>query len=480
MIKITKVSKKMLAMIMSLLMIFSCMAVSASAADAESVTVTLGIPVPVCELNDAHDTITVTKPSSIHYSTDGNDYAVVLSIAPSEGVTESYDANGNTLYTNLKLGTTYVVTATLVDEIDDGVDVAGVATTSVPVLYAQEAPAAPVPAEITSTSITVTAVSGCQYIIRNADGTATAYDWADSTGTDAIKFADLSAETYYVIAAKRKATDTHYESAETTITVKTKAVGKGEAAVPALEDKTNTTITVAAVDGVEYSIDGGKTWQASNEFTGLKANTQYEIIARYAYDSKTEDPSTASAALVVKTNAAANYEAKKASIKFGANVGDYSDAEVTFTVAGDGPADMNNVQYGDTRIIPVSYKVVFGTEEIKASTAFTGTKVTNTGSFTAAEYAEKVVTVKVTFASEEYKGKDAAGNAVWETSETFTESYDVTMSRANTTENKAKGVLEVILNFLLNTVPAFFAKAFQSDVWARLLKALGDLGKAMG
>lgn len=472
------VSKKILALIMSMLMVFSCMAVSASATGeegTETTAVVIQIPAPVCTLDKELKTITVTKPANVHYDVNDTYYEVAISIEPSEGVVKGFDENGNYLYSQLTLGTDYVITATLVDETNT---VTGTASTTVELLESQDAPAAPVPVAITSGSITVTAAAGCQYILRAVDGTVV-FDWTDSTGKDAIMYEGLTEKTQYVVAAKKKATETHYESAESSITVTTKAAGKGKAAAPVLEDKTNASITVVAENGVEYSLDG-KTWQASNEFTGLKADTQYEIYARYTFDSKVEDPSEASDALVVKTNAAANYEAKKASIKFGANVGDYSDSEVTFTASGDGPADMNNVVYGDTRIIPVSYTVVFGSTEIKASTVWDTAKVTQTGSFSAAEYAEKVVTVKVTFASEEYKGKDADGNAVWKTSETFTESYDVTMSRANTTENKAKGILEVILNFLLNTIPAFFAEALKSDVWARLLEALGELGKVMG
>lgn len=46
--------------------------------------------------------------------------------------------------------------------------------------------------------------------------------------------------------------------------------------------KTDTTITVAAIAGAEYSKDGGTTWQSSNAFTGLNPNTDYAINIRYA------------------------------------------------------------------------------------------------------------------------------------------------------------------------------------------------------
>ena len=47
------------------------------------------------------------------------------------------------------------------------------------------------------------------------------------------------------------------------------------------EGDPNGTITFAAGTGLEYSIDGGTTYQASNQFTGLAADT-YTTIVRNA------------------------------------------------------------------------------------------------------------------------------------------------------------------------------------------------------
>lgn len=472
------VSKKILALIMSMLMVFSCMAVSASATGeegTETTPVSIGIPAPVCTLDKELKTITVTKPANVHYSENGTYYEVAISIAPEEGVVKGFDADGNYLYSQLTLGTEYVITATLVDETNT---VTGTASTKVELLKSQEAPAAPVPVAITSKSITVAAAAGCQYILKTVDGEVV-YDWTDSTGKDAIMFDNLTENTQYVVAAKKKATDDYYESAESSITIKTKLAGKGKADAPVLEDKTNTSITVAAVKGVEYSIDGGKTWQTSNEFKALKAETQYEIVARYAYDSKVEDPSEVSTALVVKTNAKANYEANKKNISIDVTAGEYAESETKFTAKGNGPANMNDVQYGDTRLVPVKYVVVFGTETVKDTVIWDTVKVSQSGSFTAPDYAEKIVTVKVTFEVQEYKGiKD--GKADWVMTESFTESKDVKVGPEDNAGNRAKGILETILNFLLNTVPAFFAQALKSDVWDKLFAALGALGKVMG
>lgn len=471
-------TKKILALIMSMLMIFSCMAVSASATgtETEATTETIQIAAPECTLDKELKTITVKKPSNVNHNNVM--YAVEITLAPSEGVVASFDAEGNYLYSQLTLGTDYVITAALVDDVDDGVTVAGTASTTVKLLQAQDAPATPVPSAITSTSITVVAAAGCQYALKDADGNLV-FDWTDSAGEAAILFDGLDAETSYTVSAKKKATETHYESAESTITVTTKMAGKAGTPTLALEDKTNTSITVKADGDVEFKINDGA-WQASGEFKGLKADTQYNIYGRYTYDAAKQDPSAVSEALIVKTNAVANFEADEKKITFDGEDGEYANAEISFTVTGDGPADMNKVVYGDTRLVPVSYKVVFGSEEIKGVTTWDTQKVTNSGSFTAEAYAEKVVAVKVTFELQEYKGKNADGTANWVTSKTMDKSFDVEVGRVDSPMTKVIEFFEGLLNFLLNTVPAFLAEALQSDVWARLFAALGDLGEAMG
>ena len=57
---------------------------------------------------------------------------------------------------------------------------------------------------------------------------------------------------------------------------------------PTVRKVTRTRVTVNAVVGQEYSIDGGNTWvkpgdgEDTVKFTGLKAGTDYEIITRVA------------------------------------------------------------------------------------------------------------------------------------------------------------------------------------------------------
>ena len=70
---------------------------------------------------------------------------------------------------------------------------------------------------------------------------------------------------------------------------------------PELLDKTDTSITVKAVAGQEYSIDGGQNWVSNGIFTGLLPASDYKIITRVT-ETATSDLSAASAPLTVTTD----------------------------------------------------------------------------------------------------------------------------------------------------------------------------------
>lgn len=493
----TKITKKMLAVIMSMLMVFSCIAISASAegedttGSAGTTTETPGVegneggegeseqeeelvvevPAPECVFDEENKTISV-KPIEYVQVGEVQYKDVTIKLEPEASVKED---ETEIFFFNLEYGTTYTVS--VVVKIGEKEYVSAEEDNfTVSVKNKQDAPATPVPTAVTSSSITVVAASGCSYAIKDSEGNVS--EWQTSEGKETIEFKGLTANSYYTVIAQRPANDAYYASEEASITVKTKLTGKEGTPTIYLADKTNTSITVAVIesDAVEYSIDG-KTWQSSGEFKGLTANTQYVFYARFVFDAALEDPSAISEGFAIKTNAVANFEASKKNISFSYDT-TYADAETTFTVNGDGPKNMNNVVYGDTRIIPISYKVVYGENTIKDTTAWTTAKASNSGSFTAADYAEKEVTVKVTFEVQECKGKNSDGSANWVKTEEFTEDFGVKLGRLDSTGTRILEFFEKLANILFNTIPQFFASLMGSDVWGKLFEAIGNFGSS--
>ena len=101
-------------------------------------------------------------------------------------------------------------------------------------------------------------------------------------------------------------TVTIFSSVETgsVVSAATSAVVKKDAAqppVPTLDTKTYNSITLVGTAGHEYSKDNGSTWQSSPIFTGLNANTGYNLVQR-ALETADTYLSIASAPLVVTTD----------------------------------------------------------------------------------------------------------------------------------------------------------------------------------
>ncbi|MHA6531636.1 S-layer homology domain-containing protein [Paenibacillus sp. BAC0078] len=80
----------------------------------------------------------------------------------------------------------------------------------------------------------------------------------------------------------------------------TAADGAAAPAAPVEVSKTTKSITLQAVPGQEYSIDGGVTWQDSSTFAGLLPGTDYTIVTRVKATA-TQLASAISAGTVIRT-----------------------------------------------------------------------------------------------------------------------------------------------------------------------------------
>lgn len=158
------------------------------------------------------------------------------------------------------------------------------------------APSAPTEApsivKKTDTAIIVETAAGLEYSI---DG---GFSWQDS-GT----FDGLTPGKGYEIVSRVKETETSMPSENSpALTVSTKASAPAAPAAPVLESRTDTEIKVKAVEGQEYTIDSGESWQESSAFQGLAASTSYKIAARTA-ETDSVMPSPMSDELEVSTRA---------------------------------------------------------------------------------------------------------------------------------------------------------------------------------
>ena len=117
----------------------------------------------------------------------------------------------------------------------------------------------------TDNTLTIVVEEGYEYSI---DGGQT---WS-TTGV----FEGLTPGTEYTVLT-RPIDGTEEDTTE--IVVSTKNSGPD---APDVSEKvvTENSVIVTTGDNLEYSIDGGETWQDEPEFTGLEPNTEYSIIAR--------------------------------------------------------------------------------------------------------------------------------------------------------------------------------------------------------
>lgn len=439
-------AKKIISLFFATLMVLSCM-VTANAAgevpqwvkDALEEAVVLKVA----------DKAIVCAPT-VEYLPEGvetaTDCPVEYSIAPNEGVSSNTLQDGSANYYNLTPGTEYKVTAKVTVSETESYTAEIVRKLK----NGQLPPKSPVPT-VTSTTIVVTGSNGAVFECYDKDGNKIAAKTSTS-------FAGLKPDTVYKIVSYYPESKDAYASEKVSIEATTLKAAAKAPAVPVLKDKTNDSIVIKAVKGEEYSIDNGKTWTTTGVFTGLTANTKYEIVARKTFVASKQDPSLVSAPFAVFTNKTENYNAKldNCTIEIDYEKKIYAAQPYTFAAVGDKP-DLAKAQYGDTRYVPVSFTYGGQAGEFAPEAAGDKNPCSKLATFTApAENSNyKIV---VTYQLEEFDGEkwnavlDDKGEEKIESKEF---SVDVKKPYSGIRE-----FFETIINLVTNTIPNLIMRLF--------------------
>ncbi|MBR2699869.1 MAG: hypothetical protein IKE76_14880 [Clostridia bacterium] len=179
----------------------------------------------------------------------------------------------------------------------------------------------PVIVATTPGSITVQGIPGEAYIVMPEGHEPTADDWthaqsvaATEAGPVATVFMqdtegyDIQRNAKYVVYSRVTATDVTCAKPATTTTPKAENSNNAPDA-PTVAGTTANSITVNAVNGQVYSIDGGVTWAEPAEgehtvtFDGLTPNKTYEIVTRLAATGTTKPGRTSPATSVTTAKA---------------------------------------------------------------------------------------------------------------------------------------------------------------------------------
>ena len=426
MTKVISVSKRMLSLFMALLMLCSGMAVAYAA---ESVNV----PTPVLTLDVKAKTITVKAEAPLVI--EGASYPVVFSISPTAA--KALEEDGDTLFYNLTMGTKYTVTATVTV---DGK--AYTSSASETLKQSQAAPSVQAAKTVTSTTIEIANITGCEYKIE------TEANEGEGVWGSATKFESLAPDTLYTISVRFKETNDKYASDATKLSVRTlKAPNTEKPDAPVLVDKTMTTITVKEVSKVIFSIDKIN-WQSSGEFKNLKSGVTYTVYAMYDYDSSEQEPGAISAPLNVTTNTKPNTPASLNDCKITLNLKDvnYSNESISFEVEVKSTYTTYKAEYGDTIYIPVSYQIDDG-DPVKI-TAVKGNKFT--AKFTpGADKSNKTIKLTINFAKIKFVG----GKQWLNVGEEVSSVHKIDVGPEYTIFTRIAEAFTTVFNLLFDTLP---------------------------
>lgn len=445
MTKFTTASKKAMSLLLAMILTFSCMAVAASAAAPTFIKYVLNDQ--NCILNVEAKSLTVNKAA---ININSVDYPITFTVAD-PSVTRVVDAeSGNTLFFNLKTGSSYVVKASITYDKESYI---AAEDFTVKLKNSQEAPLAPIPEKVKATSIEIKKVSNAQYaIVAKASTDAPVY------GESNI-FKNLNPETQYKVYIRYKETDALYASNPASILVTTLASSDQTVpAKPVLADKTDKSITVVKVEGQLYSIDGGETWQSKAVFTNLTPKTSYIIITRKAYDEATQEETPVSEGLSIITNKRACYSASIDKCKLTPKKSDppIVGSAFGFDYVCDAPGTSDLV-YGDTRYVALTFKTNQSSDEYYCKAV---------SSFTPTEEGKLVISVK--FIQQKYNG------STWEYLSESTKDFTF---EAKSGIYRIVLVFQKIINLALNDIPAAITKFLGSGAISKVIDAVVNLGK---
>lgn len=316
---------------------------------------------------------------------DGMEYAICEGMAASD---QQWNWQTSPVFSGLKVGTEYSVAARIAgteDQMPGEISELLIVSTE---KYAAAALGRPELVSVSDTRIEVKVVSGQVYAIYKEETMPETLNWQEGG-----VFVDLASNTQYRIVTKTPETAYHKESVVSeALVVTTQKTPAETPEAPGLKSRSQTVLEVEKETGQEYSIDGGKTWQAGARFEGLKAETAYEIVTRVK-ETQTAAASAASQPLKVstlrnpiETGAGENKITgiwNGQIIKTGRNV--------TFTAVGGG-MEIEDPIDGDVRYVPVKWQGLSDGTWKKAP--YTATvKATKNGTYT----------IKVTFDRQVYK-----------------------------------------------------------------------------
>ena len=119
--------------------------------------------------------------------------------------------------------------------------------------------------------------------IGGISSVALTYEGVDGTSYPETATAPTNAGVYHVTAIFSPDANHTLAPGDYTATLTIRKAGQ-DTPMAVLESSSSHSLTVSAIPGAEYSIDGGTTWQTGNTFSGLDANKSYTILVRMAED----------------------------------------------------------------------------------------------------------------------------------------------------------------------------------------------------